>query len=107
MINISYKIKKLKEEEKRDGLGDLFLVNLEHMDGHSAGGGELLVADMALEVLGFLVLHQYLLVFKLPVAVVAPHLIHRPSLLLLPHSSDRRSDLSTSKPIQSISQSIN
>lgn len=63
----------------------MFLVNLEDVDGHAAGGGELLVANMALEVLGLLMLHQYLLIFKLPIAVVAPHLIDRASLLLLPH----------------------
>lgn len=33
-------------------------MDLEDVDGHAAGGGELLVADVALEVLGLLVLHQ-------------------------------------------------
>lgn len=51
------------------------------MDGHARGGGELLVADMALEVLGLLVLNKNLLVLELPLAVVAKHL--RCSLLLL------------------------
>lgn len=54
------------------------------MNGHATGGGELLVADMALEVLGLLVLNQNLLVVELTVAVVAPHL-RRNSFLLLPH----------------------
>lgn len=53
------------------------------MDRHAAGGGELLVADVALEVLRLLVLDEDLLVIELAVAVVAPHL--RRSLLLLPH----------------------
>lgn len=44
------------------------------MDGHAGGGGELLVAGVALEVLSLLVLNQYLLVIELPVAVVAPNL---------------------------------
>lgn len=59
-------------------------MNLEDVYGHAPGGGELLVTDMALEVLGLLVLHQNLLVLKLPVAVVTPHLRRR-SLLLLSH----------------------
>lgn len=58
-------------------------MDLEDVDGHAAGGGELLVADVALEVLGLLVLHQDLLVVELPVAVVAEDLLH--PLLLLPH----------------------
>lgn len=58
----------------RDILGDAFLVDLENMDGHAGGGGELLVAGVALEVLSLLVLNQYLLVIELPVAVVAPNL---------------------------------
>lgn len=53
------------------------------MDRHAAGGGELLVANVALEVLRLLVLDQDLLVVELAVAVIAPHL--RRSLLLLPH----------------------
>ena len=55
-------------------LGDGLLVNLKNVDGHTTGGGELLVADMALEVLGFLVLHQDLLVIEFPVAIVTPYL---------------------------------
>lgn len=66
-------------------LGDGLLVDLEDVDGHAAGGGELLVADVALEVLGLLVLHEDLLVVELAVAVVAEHLLH--ALLLLPHPS--------------------
>ena len=62
-------------------LGDSFLVDLEDVDGHAKGSGELLVADMALEVLGLLVLNKNLLVLKLPLAVVAEHL--RCFLLLL------------------------
>lgn len=58
-------------------------MDLQDVDGHAAGGGELLVADVALEVLGLLVLHQDLLVVELPVAVVAEDLLH--PLLLLPH----------------------
>lgn len=57
-------------------------MDLEDVDGHAAGGGELLVADVALEVLGLLVLHEDLLVVELAVAVVAEHLLH--ALLLLP-----------------------
>lgn len=53
------------------------------MDDHSPSGGELLVADMALEVLRLLMLHQDLLVVEFPVAVVAPHF--RSPLFLLPH----------------------
>ena len=67
----------------RSLLGDGLLVDLQDVDGHAAGGGELLVADVALEVLGLLVLHQDLLVVELPVAVVAEDLLH--PLLLLPH----------------------
>lgn len=66
-----------------DVLGDGLLVDLEDVDGHAAGGGELLVADVALEVLGLLVLHEDLLVVELAVAVVTEHLLH--ALLLLPH----------------------
>lgn len=61
-------------------------MNLEDVDGHTTGGGELLVADVALEVLSFLVLNQYLLVLELSVAIVAPYLRRR-SLLLLSHSN--------------------
>lgn len=64
-------------------LGDSLLVDLENMDGHPPGGGKLLVADVALEVLRLLVLYQDLLVVKFPIAVVAPYL--RWPLLLLPH----------------------
>ena len=49
-------------------------MDLEDVDGHAAGGGELLVADMALEVLGLLMLNQDLLVVEFPIAVIAPHL---------------------------------
>ena len=56
-------------------------MDLEDVDGHAKGSGELLVADMALEVLGLLVLNKNLLVLKLPLAVVAEHL--RCFLLLL------------------------
>lgn len=59
-------------------------MNLEDMNHHAASCRELLVADMALEVFGFLVLHENLLVVELSVAVIAPHLLRR-SLLLLPH----------------------
>lgn len=58
-------------------------MDLEDVDGHARGGGELLVADVALEVLGLLVLHEDLLVVELAVAVVAEDLVH--ALLLLPH----------------------
>ena len=65
-------------------LGDGLLVDLEDVDGHARGSGELLVADMALEVLGLLVLKKNLLILELPLIVVAEHLSC--SLLLLPHS---------------------
>ena len=60
-------------------------MDLEDVDGHTAGGGELLVTDVALEVLGFLMLNKNLLVLELSVAIVTPHLRRR-SLLLLSHS---------------------
>lgn len=72
-----------------DILGDRFLVDLKDMDGHASSGGELLVADMALEMLRFLMLHQYLLVVEFAIAIITPHLRRNP-LLLLPHlDSDR------------------
>lgn len=52
------------------------------MNGHTTSCRKLLVADMALKVLSFLVLHQYLLVVKFPIAVVTPHLGSYPLLLL-------------------------
>lgn len=58
-------------------------MHLEHVDEHAAGGRELLVTDMALEMLGFLVLDQDLLVLELALAVETPHLGR--FLLLLPH----------------------
>ena len=61
-------------------------MDLEDVDGHTAGGGELLVTDVALEVLGFLMLNKNLLVLELSVAIVTPHLRRR-SLLLLSHSN--------------------
>ena len=64
-------------------LRDRLLVDLEDVYGHAGGGGELLVADVALEVLGLLVLDEDLLVVELAVAVVAEDLLH--ALLLLPH----------------------
>lgn len=66
-------------------------MDLEDVDGHAAGGGELLVADMALEVLGLLMLHQDLLVVEFAIAVVTPHLRGNP-LLLLPHGGDSGTD---------------
>lgn len=71
------------ERRENNALGNGLLVNLEDVNGHAASRGELLVADMAFEVLGLLVLDQDLLVVELSVAVVAPHLLR--SLLLLPH----------------------
>lgn len=59
-------------------------MNLKDVDGHATSGGQLLLADMALEVLRLLVLHQNLFVVELPITVVAPYLISCP-LLLLPH----------------------
>lgn len=64
-------------------LGHGLLVDLEDVDSHATGGGELLLANMALEVLSFLVLDEDLLVVEFPVTVVAPNL--RRSLLLLSH----------------------
>lgn len=58
-------------------------MDLEDVYGHARGGGELLVADVALEVLGLLVLDEDLLVVELAVAVVAEDLVD--ALLLLPH----------------------
>jgi len=76
------------EEQKRGtgrqfSLGHGLLVDLEDVYGHARGGGELLVADVALEVLGLLVLDEDLLVVELAVAVVAEDLVD--ALLLLPH----------------------
>lgn len=48
---------------------DLLLVNILHVDGESSRGVHPLVADVALEVLGLLVIHQHLLVLKLAVTV--------------------------------------
>ena len=62
-------------------------MDLEDVDGHAASGRELLVADMALEVLGFLMLHQDLLVVEFAIAVITPHLRGN-SLLLLPHDGE-------------------
>lgn len=62
-------------------------MDLEDVDLHAARGGELLMADMALEMLGLLMLHQNLLVLELPIAIIAPHLRRLSSLLLLPHST--------------------
>lgn len=59
-------------------------MDLEDVDGHAASGGELLVTDMALEVLRFLMLNQDLLVVEFAIAVITPH-FGRNSLLLLPH----------------------
>lgn len=55
-------------------LGDAFFVNLKHVNGHAAGSGEFLVADMAFEVLSLLMLNQNLFVIELPIAIVTPHL---------------------------------
>lgn len=60
--------------KEKEILGDGLLVNLKNVDGHTTGGRELLVANMALEVLGFLVLHKDLLVIEFPVAIVTPYL---------------------------------
>jgi hypothetical protein len=60
-------------------------VDLEDVDGHAGGGGELLVANVALEVLRLLVLDEDLLVVELAVAVVAEDLVH--ALLPLAHRS--------------------
>ena len=65
-------------------------MDLEDVDGHTAGRGELLVAYMALEVLGLLMLHQDLLVVEFAIAVIAPHLGRNP-LLLLTHLDSRKS----------------
>jgi len=66
----------------RDGIGhrlELFLVDLDHVDRQAADRVHLLVAHLALEMLGLLVLHQHVLVLELAVAVPAP----RPLSLLL------------------------
>lgn len=63
----------------RDGL----FVHLENMNHHPSSSRELLVADMALEVLSLLMLNQDLLVLKLPLAIITPHLERL--LLFLPH----------------------
>ena len=76
-------LKKITNDKKKI-LGDGFLVDLEDVDGHARGGGELFVADMALEVLSLLVLNKNLLVLKLPLAIVAKHL--HCSFLFLLHS---------------------
>ena len=73
-----------ERERERERLGNGLLVNLEDVNDHATGRRELFVAGMALEVLRFLVLNQYLLVVEFSVAVIAPHLRRR-SLLLLPH----------------------
>lgn len=75
----------LKETKLKERLlGDGLFVDLEDVNGHSTGGGELLVADVALEVLSLLMLNKNLLVVEFSVAVIAPNL-RRYSLLLLPH----------------------
>lgn len=60
-------------------------MDLEDVDGHPAGGGEFLVANMALEMLRLLMLDQDLLVIEFTIAVITPNLRSNP-LLLLPHS---------------------
>ena len=52
-------------------LVDRLLVHLHAVDGQSRTGVQLLVADVALEVLCLLVLDQDLLVVKVPIAVPA------------------------------------
>lgn len=53
------------------------------MNDHTAGGRELLMTHMTLEMLSFLMLYQYLLVLELALAVKTPHLER--FLLLLAH----------------------
>lgn len=59
---------------------DRFLVHLHTVDGQPGTGVEFLVADVTLEVLGLLMLHQNLLVIEFTIAVpgrsggkIAPH----------------------------------
>ena len=54
------------------------LVDLHAVDGESRPCVELLVANVALEVLGLLVLDQDLFVVKLPVAIPAGNLLFSP-----------------------------
>lgn len=56
-------------------LVDSLFVNLEDVNGHATSSGELPMAKVALEVFGFLVLNQYLLIIKFPITVIAPNLI--------------------------------
>lgn len=75
--NKTVKIKKiieLKVEERVRILGDGLFVDLKDVDDHTAGSRKLLMTDMALEVFGLLMLHQYLLIVEFSVAVVAPYL---------------------------------
>lgn len=65
-------------------------MNLKNVDDHTTSSRKLLVTDMALEVFGLLMLHQYLLVVKFSVAIVAPYLRGNP-LLLLPHNQNTES----------------
>jgi len=64
---------------------DLLLMHLEHVHNQTVRGAELAVTHGAREVLGLLMLDKYLLVVKVPVAVVAPWLDHF-LLLFLPHA---------------------
>lgn len=54
------------------------------MDGHASSGRQLLVADMALEMFGLLMLNQYLFIIELALTVITPDLGGLP--LLLSHS---------------------
>jgi hypothetical protein len=65
------------------------------MDGHASSGGQLLVADMALEMFGLLVLNQYLFVIELALAVITPDLGSLP--LLLAHSFSSSCSSSSSR----------
>ena len=78
---IKTKIAKNQSEHGKGLLCNSLLMHLEDMDYETTSGGELLMTDMALEMLCLLMLNEDLLVIELSLAVEAPHF--RNSLLLL------------------------
>jgi len=59
---------------------DFFLVDLEHMDCHAACRRQLLMAHVAFEMLGFLVLDQDFFIVKLTSAIPTKRLLLLPPL---------------------------
>ena len=64
-------------------------MHLEDMNYETTGGGELLMTDMALEMLCLLMLNEDLLIIELSLAVKAPN-FRNSLLLLLSHGARKR-----------------